>query len=264
MRHRIAVLVTAGAAATVVATLAACGSTELVCQGPKQHVTVLPFTSPSDVVVSRELAPRVADQVAAEVAGSCGSVATGIVDGSPGAHLVITAHELDTREDVRVPNRKPFVRKMEREIRSFLEERMLTPLEETDPSPGSPFLGTLAKVSQETVDHQRPRGTVILIGDSIARERTPSGERLDFRQPVPAERLEEFVPLLSGLAGHCVLLIGQGGVGGPRPPDDTTLRAAREMLARTLDEVGAGFASTRSSDLPPDCGRGTSSEVADP
>lgn len=251
MSHRITTTaVGAILAAAATTALGACGPTEAVCEGAPARFTVLPFTSPSDLKLSRQLAPEVAQKVAARAASSCGEVAAGIVRSDPEATLVIRDDRLKSEHD-QVPDRRAFVRQLEKDGLEFLEDTLLGPLENAKPSPGSPFLNALAKVAQEAEAHSWKRGTVVLIGDSVARERAPSGALIDFRREVPPGRLEEFVPLLRTLRGHCVMLLGQGG---GALANSATLRRAREMLDATLSKAGVGFVATRSPELPPDCG----------
>lgn len=235
--------------AAFAASLLGCGSGEPVCEGMAGHYVVLPFASPSDLELSQELTPDVAREVAQRAVVSCGSIAAGVVAGRSARNLEIRRFSL--KSDLKtLVNPKPWRKGRREKVDRFLEHNLLAPVREAVPTAGSPFLGALAQTALEVESRGWPQGTVVLIGDSIARERSPSGRRVNFRVEVPEDVLDEFVPLLRGLHGHCVMVVGQGG--SEDVPSADVVRA-RELLEDTLTKAGVRFLATRSRDLPSGC-----------
>lgn len=233
--------------------LAACGPKQAaVCPDKPQHYVLIPSTSSSDLETSRALAHDVAGQVVARGADSCGRITVGLQTPRVESDLELRSKSLTPARSTAF-NRKPVIRPLIKRGTKFVDSALLQPLAKIAPSSGSPFLGALAKVSAELRAHGTGPATVILLGDGIDIERSPSGARVDFRRSsVSHEPLDEFVPLLSGLKGSCVLLVGEGAAS--RLPGQT-LRNARRLLGDTLRKAGVGFAATRSRDLPPGCDR---------
>jgi hypothetical protein len=160
-------------------------------------------------------------------------------------------------------NPTPIRRELDDRGRTFAKAKLLARLERTGATAGSPFFTTFAKIGRELTRHRWGSATVISVGDGLVVDRSPDGRslvRLD-RGPLPTgETLREFVPMLKSLRGSCVILIGQGATdsAGPRPE---RIRAAEQLLGKTLNRANVGFVSTRSRQLPPRCadGRRTSS-----
>jgi len=249
IHSKVATLAVAIASAVLAA---GCGpSTEAVCQGPRESLVVVAFTSTSDLATSRATGGRVVKQVAGRVARSCGDLWVGVVDNLPESALVLHRIQLRSKQKT-VPNRHPFVLRLEHRGIGFAKVNLLDPLAHAAPTSGSPFLGAAAKVGQELAAHNAGPVTLVIIGDGIVVEQAPSGTMVDFRnEGVPQQRLDEFVPLLKGLKGSCVMLVGQG-IKSRLPAQ--RVRAARTMLGSTFEKAGVGFVPTSSPDLPAGCG----------
>jgi hypothetical protein len=242
--------------ATLALLTAGCGPTRhSVCLDTPEHVVVLPSTSMSEYETSRELTPTVVEQAARRVAVSCGRLTVGIMTNKPERDLVLSSTVAIPRER-RAYNPEPIRRRSLEKLRRFAHRRLLAPLERVEPTRGSPFLATYAKIGRELRAHGWPRATVISIGDGLVVERSPTtGTPVRFdRGMTPDGALDEFVPMLETLRGSCVMLIGQGGTDGSGPSPERT-RAAEQLLETTLEGVGVGFVSTRSRELPPSCSR---------
>jgi len=246
------------AATVVVAAVAASGcSQELraVCPEKRENVVLVPSTSVSDLQTSKAMAPAVSEQVVARAAESCGHLGVGLQNNRTAADLDLQSVELTPKRTEAI-NPDPVIRKLRRTGTEFVQERLLDPLSTVPATDGSPFLGALVKLASELQAHDAAPATIVMLGDGIDIETSPSDQVVDFRlASTSKEVLDEFVPLLKPLAGSCVILMGAGAQSGL--PDEV-IRSSQERLRQTLDAAGVGFVATRSSDLPSTCG-GTSS-----
>lgn len=243
------------AAIALLSALAATGcdhqQQEAVCSGHPKHVVLVPSTSVTDYDVSVAMAPAVSRQVVRQVAESCGRVTVGIQDGRPEANLELRSRTLipDARKAYN-PGAK--TDELVGEGNEFVSANLIGPLEETEPSGGSPFFSTMAKIGEELAAHEWGQGMIVLVGDGLVVERPPGGGKM-IRfgvEPVPEKALAAFVPPLKSLKGSCVVLVGAGATS--KLPDDR-LRASQRLLGKTLEKAGVGFVSTRSPDLPAAC-----------
>jgi hypothetical protein len=232
--------------------LSGCSPTkEEVCPKVAEHVMLVPSTSVSDLDTSRSLSPDVAKQAVARSADTCGRLTVGLQNNKTEADLELQHIDLVPKRK-QAFNRTPVIRKLVKQGETFASDKLLDPLGKVSATGGSPFLGALAKTAAELDAHGGAPATVILLGDGIDVEPTPSGGGvIDFRRAVvPRERLDEFVPLLKGLEGSCVMLVGAGAASNL--PGER-IRAAQRMLGQTLEKAGVGFVATRSRDLPTTC-----------
>lgn len=227
------------------------GGDEPVCKGTPQRIVVVPFTTVSDVAVSKQLAPAVASQAVQRAAESCGLLATGIADARVQSDLALRTVDM-TPTTTSAPNRKPHIRKLVKTGSAFIQNKLLVDLDGSSGTPGSPFLGALSKLAEELDARDWSGGTtIVLIGDGIAVEEAPSGASIDFRRrKIDRRAVSEYAELFEPLAGSCVMLIGTGAESNLDPE---TLRRANQYLGRVLKSVDAGFVAVRSSDLPTDC-----------
>lgn len=231
--------------------IASCGpAKEAVCEGDQERLLLVPSTSESDLAIDRELAPTVAEQVVSRAANSCGSVTVGTQNNRATADMALQTVQLTPDKDEAF-NRNPEVAKLEREGNDFVDQKLLQPLAEMSATKGSPFFASLTKIGDEMDVHGLAPATVVLVGDGIAVEKSPSGKTIDFSDPESAAgALREFVPLLRNLKGSCVILVGAGAGSGL---SDQDLRTAQDLMGRTLGSAGAGFVATRSPDIPDSC-----------
>jgi len=245
-------------AATVASVLAlsglvsGCGpNKEEVCAKATEHVVLVPSTSVSDLGTSRALAPAVAKQAVARSANTCGRLTVGLQNAKTEADLELQSIDL-VPERKQAFNRTPVIRKLVRQGETFASDKLLDPLGKVSATGGSPFVGALAKIAAELDAHGGAPATVILLGDGIDVESTPGGDgMIDFRSTsVSQANLDEFVPLLKGLKGSCVMLIAAGAASN-LPAE--RIRAGQRMLDQTLEKAGVGFVATRSRDLPATC-----------
>jgi hypothetical protein len=232
---------------------------EAVCPPVSQHVVLVASTSVSDLDTSRSLAPSVARQAVARAANTCGRLTVGLQNDQTEADLELQFVDL-VPERKQAFNRKPLIRKLVKRGERFTRDNLLDPLSTVPATGGSPFLGALAKIAAELEAHGGAPATVILLGDGIDIEPAPRSDgTIDFRSAsVRPERLDEFVPLLKGLEGSCVMLSAAGA--GSNLPDER-IRAAQRMLSQTLGKAGVGFVATRSRDLPRSCPRAGAAPV---
>ena len=91
---------------------------------------------------------------------------------------------------------------------------------------------------------------IIMIGDLIAVEHTPSGAVVDFRRERGQGTVEEFIPDLKPLAGSCVVAIGEGAKSNLPAK---RIRFARRRMKQVLTSAGIGFVATSSTQIPPGC-----------
>jgi hypothetical protein len=246
------VLAGAALAAALAAAVFFAPKNERVCRGASQQITILAFSSVSDIELSKREAPQIAAQAAQRAAESCGSLTVGIVTNRPEAQLVLHSIKLQP-ERFAAPNRKPYIRPMLVNAERFLHKNLLVPLGTTSATPGSPFYGSLVKLGEEDQAEQRRPGMVVLIGDLISVERTPSGAPVDFRADSGQGPVEQFIPLLAPLRGSCIVALGTGReshLPGRR------IRYAEAKMKAVLARAGSSFASTTSAELPPGCRRG--------
>ncbi|HEX8645503.1 MAG TPA: hypothetical protein VF715_01295 [Thermoleophilaceae bacterium] len=250
---RVAIRSTAGAVVALLTAFAfaGCGEQETVCKGKPERLILVPFATSSDHKTALELAPAVADQMAARAAESCGTVGGGVANRLVESELAVELKPLEP-ENPKAPNRTPHVRKMKKTADRFLQDKVLGPLEATKPSGGSPFVRALTKIADELRSRGHAGPSVIaLVGDIIDIERAPSGRIIDFRErEVDREALEEFLPRLEPLAGSCVVAIG-AGARSTRDPE--ILRQSRTLLHDLLTKAKIRFVATRSSELPATC-----------
>jgi hypothetical protein len=232
----------------------ACGPQQhAVCEGKPEHVIVVPSTSESEYETSLELAPGVVRQAVERVASSCGRLTVGIMTNNPERDLELRSTEL-VPSTTRAYNTQPIRRELVERGQELARTRLLAPLERSEPTKGSPFLRTYAKIGREVRAHRWGRATVISIGDGLVVERSPGTNsliRFD-RGAAPDGVLNEFMQILETLRGSCVILVGQGATDGSGPSPER-IRAAERLLGKTLNQAGVGFVATRSRDLPPGC-----------
>jgi hypothetical protein len=245
------VLTTALAALALVA--AACGpEQQAVCTGEPEHVVIVTSTSLSEYETSRDLVRGVVRQAVSRVVRSCGRLTVGIMTNNPERDLVLRSRSF-APDETAAYNREPILRRMLERARRFARRHQLDPLEDVEPTRGSPFFTTYAKIGRELRAHDWPAATVLSVGDGLTVERSPSGTLVRFDRGIaPRRALNEFVQMLGVLRESCVLLVGQGGTDGTGPSPGR-IRTAERLLRRTLERAGVRFVSTRSSELPPGC-----------
>jgi hypothetical protein len=236
--------------AAVALALTGCGEQEEVCQGRAQQYTLVPFTSTSDYATSRASTPELIKAIAGRAAGSCGSVGGGVATDRPESDLAVTHEQLVPTKRM-APNRQPYVRRMTKEAERHLDRMVGAPLARAKPTHGSPFLGALAKIAEESDWAGKPEDRrIVLVGDIVAIEPAPGRRMVDFRSvQVDQAAAEAFIPMLKPLAGTCVLAVGAGARSDLSP---AVLRRARALMATVLAKAGIGFkAVTRG--LPSGC-----------
>lgn len=224
---------------------------EEVCSGKPEHLIVVPSTSETDYDVSVAITPDVSRQAVRRVAASCGRLTVGIQDGRPEANLALRSTTLVPKDKTAFnPGAKTDV--LVEEGDEFVDTNLIAPLSASPATGGSPFLSTLGKIGEELVAHDWEQGTIVLVGDGLVVERPPGGgAMIRFgAEPVSAEAVAPFVPLLKRLHGSCVILVGAGATS--KLPDGR-IRTSQELLGETLERAGVGFVATRSPDLPGDC-----------
>lgn len=232
--------------------VAGCRKETAVC-GKEKHLVVVPSTSKTDYDVSLLLTPGVADQAVARVAGSCGLLTVGILDGRPDANLELIAKELKPKQDeLKVFDPDDVTDDLVADGDKFVRSELIAPLKARGDNGGSPFLAGLAKIGDEVENHGWPMPTVVLVGDGLVVEPSPDdGEMINFGiEEVDPERLRAFVPMLRQLDGACVILVGAGAtsdIPGER------IRASQDALEKVLGEAGAEFVAVRSRDVPASC-----------
>jgi hypothetical protein len=227
------------------------GEDELVCAGAPERIAVVPFTSSSDLAIAQELTPEVAEQMAARAAETCGEIGGGLAVRNVESELVVDMAQMKP-DAHKAPNRNPYVTRMEKDANAHLKSVVLDPLEKAQATGGSPFLGALAKVAAEFEAHDR-RGpsVIVLVGDIIDIESSPTGRLIDFRKyHVDEKALQEFLPLLEPLRGSCVVAVG-AGANSDRDPE--LLRHHRALLDDLLANVEIDFRATRAADVPKGC-----------
>jgi hypothetical protein len=254
-RHRLTTATTTLVAVAVVLVSSGCAADEekVVCSGPHEHYVLVPSISKTDYDVSLEMTPLVAREVVDRAARSCGRVTVGIQDGRPEANLELQSTTLTPEpKDEEVFDLENEIEDLAREGRSWVQEHLLVPLNESEAKDGSPFLSALAKIGDELAAHRWQRGTIALVGDGLVVERRPSGQgKVRFGQePITQEVKDEFVPLLRSLHGSCVMLVGAGATS--KLPANM-LRASQKALGEILDDAEVDFVATRSPELPPGC-----------
>ncbi|WP_354699913.1 hypothetical protein DSM112329_00173 [Paraconexibacter sp. AEG42_29] len=237
----------------VVATFLATGcgqQMQAVCPDVPERVVLVPSTSASDLATSQDLGPAVAAQAVARAANSCGRISVGLQNNAVESDLELLSLELTPKRTMAF-NAKPVIKPLIKEAEAFVQDTLLGPLATIPPTNGSPFINGLIKMATELNAHGGVPATIILLGDGIAIERTPSGGLVDFRTTdVPKALLDEFVPLLAPLKASCVMLVSAGA---ESDLTDETLRNGQKLLGDTLNEAGIGFVATRSRDVPTSC-----------
>lgn len=224
---------------------------EGVCSGHAEHIVLVPSTSMTDYDVSVELTPAVARQVVRRVARSCGRLTFGIQDGRPDANLELHSLSL-APEQRKAYSPEAITRQLVEKGDAYAQKNLIEPLDASEATGGSPFFSTMAKIGDELRVHGWEQGTIVLVGDGLVVERPPGGgPMIRFGvEAVPEERVSGFVPLLRSLRGSCVVLVGAGATS--KLPGDR-IRAAQQILSKTVERAGIGFVATRSPELPPDC-----------
>jgi hypothetical protein len=112
--------------------------------------------------------------------------------------------------DTRAYNPEPIRRELVERGREFGRAMLLDPLERVEPTKGSPFFRTYAKIGREVRAHRWGTATVISIGDGLVVERLSGRHslvRFD-RGAAPDGVLDEFVQILETLGGSCVIRPG--------------------------------------------------------
>ena len=251
--HQLAVATATLIAVATALVTSGCADEKVVCSGPREHYVLVPSISKTDHDVSVEITPQVAQEVVDRVAGSCGRLTVGIQDGRPEANLELQSTTLTPEpKDEKLFDPETEIDDLGREGRVWVQEHLITPLNETEARDGSPFLSALAKIGDELSVHRWPRGTIVLVGDGLVVERRPGGQGMVRfgQEPIPPEVEAEFVPLLRSLHGSCVMLVGAGATS--KLPA-SRLRASQEAMSNILDDAEVDFVATRSPELPPGC-----------
>ena len=252
-----AAILAAGPVAVLVSlALAACGGKQVaVCEGRPATLQEVAMTSTSDIETAKALAGPISDQLIAEAVRTCGTLQVGIADAHPET-LVLHSVKLVPAQ-LEAYNPKVLRDDMTAEAKKFVRQHLLDPLARIKKgTPTSPFLGVSAKVAQESKVRGITGSKLIIVGDTVAVENTPSGRRIDMRgASVSAAALREFVPLLKG-GPSCVMIIGEA-IGSKLPAE--RIRAAGAMLKRTYNQAGVQFAASSSPDLPASCPKAGSS-----
>lgn len=249
-------------AATALALLAGAGSVaacngcgpmrQEVCAPSAQHVAVVASTSLSDLAVSREMAPAVVEQATERAVTSCGSIAVGLLGGRHAeADLQLHTLALTPAKTQTFGNPKPILDPLRQDARELTDRELIAPLKQAQAVSGSPFLNGLARVAAELKVHKTKGATVVLIGDGIAVEQAPGGNKIDFAAAnVDAGAVDEFAALLRPLRGSCVILVGSGAEANLT---DAQVRRARALLTGVVSKAGAKLAITRDSRIPWGC-----------
>lgn len=243
--HRCRLLAPLAVLGALAAGAIGCGPTQVaVCPKGDPHLVLAPSISVTDYDVSRELTPPVARELAARAARACGRVTVGILDGRPEANLELRSKRLRPERELAY-NPDAVKRQLVDEAQGWVEDELLAPLEEAEPRGGSPFFQGMAKIGREVRNHGWPAATVVVVGDGLVVERSPSSGRMIRlgREDVPAQELEAFVPLLRSLEGSCVILVGAGGTSKIA---DRRIRESLRIMADTLDAAGVEFVASRS------------------
>lgn len=230
--------------------LAACGTEQVaVCEGRPAVLQEVAMTSTSDIDTAKALAGPVSEQLIKEAVMTCGTLQVAIASARP---ETLELHSITlVPEKPKAHNPKLLRESMTKTARAFVRKHLLSPLEQIrSGEPTSPFLGVSAKVAHESRERGIAGSRLIIVGDAIAVEVSPSGYLIDMRsRSVSAAALREFVPELEG-GPSCVMIIGVAR--GSNLPAQR-IRAARAMLKATFKQAGVLFAASSSPDLPATC-----------
>lgn len=246
--------IVAAAALLFVVTL---GDEEPVCRSGKlaAPVAVLAFTSPSDIDTAREMAPSVARQAAQMTAEGCATAISAIATANVQSDLEPRVHWSEPAA-LTAPNRAPYLRRMRQAAERHFDRELVQALRRHGATPTSPYLTALVKLFTELRELGLRDVRVLVIGDGVAVEKSPSGRLIDFRsRRVDEAALDEYVPELAALNGtvSCVALLGAGA---RSQLDALVLRRAGGLLDQTLTRAGVMFAATRGDTIPARCAGG--------
>ena len=255
-RSPYALLAAGAVTALLTLALAACRGKEVaVCEGRPAVVQEVVMTSTSDIKTAKALARPVSEQLIAEAVRTCGTLQVGIASAHPET-LVLHTKELVPAMK-KAYNPRLLREDMTKEATEFVRDNLLTPLARmATGEPTSPFLGVGAKVAHESHEHGLAGGKLIIVGDAVAVEKAPSGQRIDMREArVSDSALREFEPKLRG-GPSCVMIIGEA-IGSKLPA--ARIQSARAMLKGTFNRAGVLFAASSSPDVPASCPKDGSS-----
>jgi hypothetical protein len=236
-------------AALLAALVAGCGGVSSakkpVCEGKPQRLVIVGMTTPSDLESSKKLAGPVTDQAIAKAVKSCGSVTVGVVDESA-ENLALYSKTLTPKKKTAI-NPKPQRTQMTDIAETFVKEHYLDPLNrQNKPTKGSPFFSVSAKIRQELAAKGIHATAVVITGDGVFVDVTPTGKKVDARAAnVSDAALDEFVPLLKGLP-KCMMLIGDARGSGL---DLNKLRRTSQQFVATFAKAGVTVQPTSSSEL---------------
>lgn len=242
------------AAALSAGLLAGCSATDKqqVCEGAPEHVVLVAATSISDLKLSRQFTPAVAEQAINRAATSCGSLSVGLLGGQHAeADLVLQQHEFVPSKTSVYGSVTPIREPLQQDGTTFAESELLKPLAQAAPIGGSPFLNGLARIAAELKAHHVTNAVIVIVGDGVAVERGLDGREISFGDSVPDERaVNAFARLYGPLKGSCIILAGSGAAA---ELTDQQLRTARQLIGGVLEKAGAKFVATRGDDIPWGC-----------
>jgi hypothetical protein len=234
--------------------LAACDlAGEPVCRPGAGAYRLTSLSSTSDLELARQLAPRMAVEVANAAAHTCSIVAAGVAGPNPVSDLVLIPEPLTPKAE-KAPNPTPVIQGLTGQASTYLEDNLLGPLARVEATPTSPLFGLMIALALQAEAHDEPPGCNVILGDAVAVEEI-DGHRIDFRRLKATDEetagLKIVVERLRPLAGGTVVLAGAGGHSSLTP---ARLLRARAVIATTLEAARIRVVWTRSPELPKACG----------